>query len=291
MAMTAQRPLSLTALLTLGRVSNLPTVWTNVLTGAVLAGGAWHDGRTGIVLVAMSLFYVGGMYLNDYFDRGIDARERPGRPIPAGDVAANPVAAIGFGLLAAGVALLATIGWAATICGLGLAALIVAYDLFHKGNPVAPVMMGACRMLVYLGAAAATTGSIPEFVVIASLALLAYIAGLTYAARQETLDRVGNLWPLAVLSAPIIVALPAVAQGPLSAVIYIALIGWTAAAAYLLARRPAPGAVSRAVAALIAGVSLVDAALIASAGASAPALLALAGFAVTVLLQRYIAGT
>jgi UbiA prenyltransferase family len=291
MAMTAQRPLSLTALLTLGRVSNLPTVWTNVLTGAVLAGGAWHDGRFGIVLVAMSLFYVGGMYLNDYFDRGIDACERPGRPIPAGDVAADLVAAIGFGLLAAGVALLAAIGLAATICGLGLAALIVAYDLFHKGNPVAPVMMGACRMLVYLGAAAATTGSIPEFVVIASLALLAYIAGLTYAARQESLDRVGNLWPLVVLSAPMIIALPAVAQGPLSAAIYIALIGWTTAATYPLARRSAPGAVSRAVAALIAGVSLVDAALIASAGATAPALLALAGFAATVLLQRYIAGT
>jgi 4-hydroxybenzoate polyprenyltransferase len=290
MAMTAQRPLSLTALLTLGRVSNLPTVWTNVLTGAVLAGGAWHDALTGIVLVAMSLFYVGGMYLNDYFDRGIDARERPRRPIPAGDVAADLVAAIGFGMLAAGVALLATIGLAATICGLGLAALIVAYDLFHKGNPVAPVMMGACRMLVYLGAAA-TTGSIPEFVVIASLALLAYIAGLTYAARQESLDRVGNLWPLAALSAPMIVALPALAQGPLSAAIYIGLVGWTTAAAYLLAQRPAPGAVSRAVAALIAGVSLVDAALIASAGASAPALLAVAGFAATVLLQRYIAGT
>ena len=291
MATTAQRPLSLTALLTLGRVSNLPTVWTNVLTGVVLAGGAWNGGRTGIVLVAMSLFYVGGMYLNDYFDRGIDARERPGRPIPAGNVAAPLVATIGFGLLAAGVALLATTGLAAAICGLGLAALIVAYDLSHKGNPVAPVMMGGCRMLVYLGAAVATTGSIPEFVGIASLALLAYIAGLTYAARQESLDRVGNLWPLAVLSAPMIVALPAVAQGPLSAAIYIALIGWTTAAVYLLARRPAPGAVSRAVAALIAGVSLVDAALIASAGASAPALLALAGFVATVLLQRYISGT
>src|SRR5262249_61685549 len=114
MAMTAEHPLSLTALLTLGRVSNLPTVWTNVLTGAVLAGGAWHDGRTGIVLVAMSLFYVGGMYLNDYFDRGIDARERPGRPIPAGDVAADLVAIVGLGLLAAGGARRATIGLAAT---------------------------------------------------------------------------------------------------------------------------------------------------------------------------------
>jgi UbiA prenyltransferase family len=291
MRMTAPRPLSLTALLMLGRVSNLPTVWTNVLTGAVLAGGPWQGRRTGVVLVAMSLFYVGGMYLNDYFDRGIDARERPERPIPAGDIAADLVAAIGFGMVTSGVLLLAALGLAATICGLALAALIVTYNLSHKGNPVAPVMMGGCRMLVYLGASAAATGGIPGMVVIASLALLAYIAGLTYAARQESLDRVGNLWPLAVLSAPIIVALPAVAQGPLSTAIYITLIGWTSAAVYLLVRRPAIGTVSRAVAALIAGISLVDAALMASAGASAPALLALAGFAATVLLQRYIAGT
>src|ERR671936_2311779 len=117
MAFAQPRPVSLITLLTLGRVSNLPTVWTNVLAGAVLAGGTWHDGRTVIVLVAMSLFYVGGMYLNDYFDRGIDARERPERPIPAGDVAADLVAAIGFGLLAAGVVLLAAIGLAAAICG------------------------------------------------------------------------------------------------------------------------------------------------------------------------------
>jgi len=53
----------------------------------------------GIVLIAMSLMYVGGMYLNDYFDRAIDADERPGRPIPAGDISAALVAAIGFGLL------------------------------------------------------------------------------------------------------------------------------------------------------------------------------------------------
>ena len=58
-------------------MSNLPTVWTNVLAATVLAGGAWQNTRTAIVLVAMSLFYVGGMYLNDYFDRAIDARERP----------------------------------------------------------------------------------------------------------------------------------------------------------------------------------------------------------------------
>src|SRR5947199_337043 len=69
MTTAAHASVSLTTLLRLGRVSNLPTVWTNVLAGAVLAGGDWRSWRLGFVLLAMSLFYVGGMYLNDYFDR------------------------------------------------------------------------------------------------------------------------------------------------------------------------------------------------------------------------------
>src|SRR5580704_4567103 len=100
-------------LLRLGRISNLPTVWTNVLAGAVLSGGEWRSWRLGVVLLAMSLFYVGGMYLNDYFDRAIDARERPERPIPAGAVSAGAVATIGFCLIGAGALATAAMGAAA----------------------------------------------------------------------------------------------------------------------------------------------------------------------------------
>ena len=74
--------------LRLGRVSNLPTVWTNVLAGIVLAGGPLEPGTLAALVVALSLFYVGGMYLNDAFDRTIDARERPERPIPSGLISA-----------------------------------------------------------------------------------------------------------------------------------------------------------------------------------------------------------
>src|SRR5262245_54322396 len=121
MAVAAFRARSLTALARLGRVSNLPTVWTNVLAATVLAGGEWRTLRTVTVLVGMSLFYVGGMYLNDYFDRAIDARERPTRPIPAGDVAAGMVAAIGFALLAGGIAVMVPLGGPALLAGLALA--------------------------------------------------------------------------------------------------------------------------------------------------------------------------
>ena len=94
-AATTSRAVPLATLLRLGRVSNLPTVWTNVVAATAIAGGDPLGPGLALVLVAMTLFYVGGMYLNDAFDRGIDARERPGRPIPAGEIAASSVFGIG----------------------------------------------------------------------------------------------------------------------------------------------------------------------------------------------------
>src|SRR5689334_22435492 len=92
--------------LRLGRVSNLPTTWNNVIAGLVLSGaGALAFAPTLALCCAISLLYVGGMYLNDAFDREYDARERPERPIPAGEVSAAAVFGSGFGMLALGVAL------------------------------------------------------------------------------------------------------------------------------------------------------------------------------------------
>jgi UbiA prenyltransferase family protein len=290
MATAAKAALPAT-LLRLGRISNLPTVWTNVLAGTVLAGDAIGERRTALVAVAMSLLYVGGMYLNDYFDRDFDARERPARPIPAGDISAGVVAVIGFALLAAGVATLAFAGTLALVVGLALAFTIVIYDFFHKGNPVAPVVMGLCRAFVYVGAAAAATGMVTPPVIVAGFAMLAFVAGVSFAARQERMDRVGNLWPLLALAAPIALTVPAYTQGVLAAYVHVALVAAVAYSVYLLAKRPIPTAVPRAVVTLIAGISLVDAAFLASVGAVNAALVAVAGFVATVLLQRYVAGT
>ena len=64
--------------LRLGRVSNLPTVWSNVVAGIALGGG--HLGASAaVVALAASLFYVGGMFLNDAFDHRHDARNQPTR--------------------------------------------------------------------------------------------------------------------------------------------------------------------------------------------------------------------
>jgi 4-hydroxybenzoate polyprenyltransferase len=291
MTTVARAPQMVATLLRLGRVSNLPTVWTNVLAGAVLSGGDWRNWRLGLMLVAMSSFYVGGMYLNDYFDRAFDARERPERPIPSGRISAGAVAAIGFCLIGAGAVATATMGLAAAAMAALLAISIVAYDLHHKANPFAPVVMGACRALVYGATATALSGGVTIFVAVAAVAIAAFVAGLTYAARQESLDKIGNLWPLLLLAAPLLVAIGVFRQGAVVVAVYLLLAVWIAAAVYLLARRPVAGSVSRAVGWLIAGISLCDAAILASTGAIMPALAAIGGFVLTLIAQKYVPGT
>jgi 4-hydroxybenzoate polyprenyltransferase len=284
--------------LRLGRVSNLPTVWTNGLAGIVLAGGAVADARTIPLLLALSLFYVAGMFLNDAYDAETDARERPERPIPSGEVSADTVLGAGFAMMALGLALLAWVGFGViggtglgpVLGGLGLGAAIVLYDRRHKDNPLSPVLMGICRMLVYVTAGLAVAHDLPATLMAAALALLCYLIGLTYIAKQETLGEVRNLWPLLFLAVPVLYTLPSLWAGLTNAVLYAAFATWIGVALWFLWRRR-PGDVPRAVTSLIAGICLFDALLIAGAGAPQVAWLAVLGFVLTLALQRAVPGT
>lgn len=290
--------MNLAVALRLGRVSNLPTVWTNTLTGIVLAGGQAADPRTLPLIVAFSLFYVAGMYLNDAYDAEIDARERPERPIPSGQVNAETVFTLGFGMMAAGLALLAWTGYgvvsgtgiAPIMGGLGLGAAIVLYNRRHKDNPLSPVLMGLCRVLVYATAGLAITPDLPSALWTGALLLLCYLIGLTYVAKQENLGEVRNLWPLLFLAAPLVYALMEAPADLTSGVIFVLFAIWVGVALWFLWRRR-PGDVPRAVVSLIAGISLLDAVLIAAAGAPGIAWLAVAGFVLTLALQRLVPGT
>ena len=286
--------------LSLGRVSNLPTVWTNMLTGVVLAGATLDDTRAWLLLAALTLFYVAGMYLNDAFDADTDAVERPERPIPAGRVTRRTVFAAGYTMLAVAIALMAAAGsvgagfdgtgpWPG-LAGLALAGVIVFYDRHHKNNPLSPVVMGISRMLVYICAAVVFVVPPPGALTVAAVVLLCYLIGLTYVAKQENLGRIRNMWPLAFLAVPGLYGLMLVVNAPWAALFWIAFSGWVLVALFYLWRRN-PGDIPRAVVSLIAGISLLDALLIAAAGATGYALLAVAGFLLTLALQRLIAGT
>lgn len=285
--------------LRLGRVSNLPTVWTNALAGIALAGADPWQPASLLAILALSLFYVGGMYLNDAFDREIDARERPSRPIPSGQVTATTVFAAGFAMLFLGIvavvptARLAGAGGVggAVVAGTALGGAILAYDWHHKGNPLSPAMMGACRVLAYVTAGVAVAGLLPPALLIAAGVAFCYLIGLTYIAKQETLGRLQNLWPLLFLAAPVIYGLALLPSGSwLVLVLLLAMTLWIGVALGLLWRRRR-GDIPRAVVSLIAGISLLDALFLVSCGQEGAALLALLCFGLTLFMQRWISGT
>jgi 4-hydroxybenzoate polyprenyltransferase len=187
--------------LRLARVSNLPTVWTNVLAGLVVARAdfRWLDYL--LLTCGVSLLYTAGMFLNDVFDSEWDAARRPDRPIPAGDVTRARALAVGAILMGGGVLTIGILrpGGSALAWAAALAAAIVYYDYRHKRDAFGPAVMGLCRGLVYC-VAAATLGTVGIPVIVAGLTLMAYVVALTFVAKYV---RTGPAWLIPVLIAGI----------------------------------------------------------------------------------------
>jgi 4-hydroxybenzoate polyprenyltransferase len=266
-------------------------VWTNTLCAVSLAGGGGvlgaGIGKMTRLAGIMSLFYVAGMFLNDAFDREIDAKERPERPIPAGHVSAQEVFSVGFGMLGAGVGLLFwEAGLLTALAGFALAGNIVLYDVWHKKNPVSPVLMGGCRMLVYATCAIAV-GSLNSSLLAGAATLFAYLIGLTYLAKIEGKSG-ARLWPLLFLAVPFLKEGAALTSGIVAPAVYL---GFLAAVVWAVHQVLTKRAVGKAIVLLLAGISLLDALLLASAGFAIAATVATLGFFATRALQRWVAGT
>jgi hypothetical protein len=281
--------MTLSLALRLGRVSNLPTVWSNVAAGLVLAGGSPSVRALALLVLAASAFYVGGMFLNDAFDAEIDAKERPERPIPSGEITKTAVMRWGFGFLALGVVLVAFVHPRAVLAALGTCGLIVLYDRFHKGNPAGPLVMGLCRVGLYTIAAYAVAPSLSRGVLVGAALLLGYVLGLTYVAKHEGSGRLGRMWPLVGLFAPLLVLGPGLVGDP-RALVLLSAFGLWVVRAIRLVRRGGPS-IRRAVVSLIAGISILDALLVFSAGRPDIAVFALLAFGATLASQRVISGT
>jgi UbiA prenyltransferase family protein len=289
--------MNLAVWLKLGRVSNLPTVWSNVLAALALSGGLSAEPRVLALAAAFSVFYVGGMFLNDAFDRHIDAAQRPTRPIPSGQVSATSVFVIGFGALLLGTLLTALVARSAgasvaraTTSSVVLAGCIVFYDVYHKDNPLSPLVMGACRVMIYVAVAYAVRDQLSPAVLLGAAALWCHLIGLTYAAKQEALNRLTRLWPLGFLALPALYGVYLATTEPWVWPFLALLVGWVIYALRFLRQGP-QRAVPQAVIRLIAAISLLDAVLIASTGAFVGAAVAVACCALTRLFQRVIPGT
>lgn len=284
--------------LSLARVSNSPTVVSNVLAGAALGGALRPDGATILLAVALVLFYTAGMFLNDLCDYEYDRRQRPERPLPSGTVSRPAAAATTVALFAVGGILLWLAGPRPFVGGVVLLAIIVAYDLWHKTNPLSPLVMAATRLMVYLIAFFTFSTDVTTGLVVAGALLVLYVVGLTYIAKCETKPSVGNYWPAVVLLLPVVVyGVAALLGTPLSVssaplvLALLALFGTWVAYSISFVYRPRARNIGGTIARLIAGMSLYDAVVLVVAGAVISVPLALAAFGATLFLQRFIKGT
>lgn len=227
--------MNLRALLELCRISNLPTVWSNCAVGLFggittfelafsekmgrsfetkltasnlidsLADAPFDWARLLLhILIPFSLLYVGGMILNDYLDRRIDAEERPNRPIPSGRVQPSTakwlaivcflVGIIGVWWFEQRAVKLDDQPWRATAFGGLLIVTIIMYNLTHQRTARSVLLMGACRALIVLSIAAAFQAPVIRgwwflFVAGPAATLLIYTVLISIVARNEMQPR------------------------------------------------------------------------------------------------------
>jgi hypothetical protein len=186
-------------LLTWLQLMRLPTVFTalsNILCGFLithLQPRLKVDDLIGqsdlwLLLASTVGLYLGGMVLNDVFDAGLDAVERPERPIPSGRISRRTATVFGALLMLGGVCAAGLVGLPSLVIAGLIVPCVLAYNGFLKSTIAAPLGMGTCRFLnLMLGASA-----VPDLntlwqstPVTAAAGLAVYIVGVTVFAKNE----------------------------------------------------------------------------------------------------------
>jgi 4-hydroxybenzoate polyprenyltransferase len=245
-------------LLILGRMSNLPTVWSNSLAGWWLSGGG-NFWKLPFLLLGISALYTGGMFLNDAFDADFDQQRRAARPIPSGKISAQAVWRFGWAWFGLGILCLLFLGKIAGVLAFILAICILIYNAVHKFITASPWLMGLCRFWVYVIAGTTGADGLNGWPIWGGVALAFYVAGLSYVAKRESFRGPVPHWPLIFLAAPIFLAQLMNAGDALKPALLISLILalWMARCvrAVFLAGEINVG---RMVSGLLAGIVLVD---------------------------------
>jgi len=270
------------------RPPNVVTAIADVLAGYAVAGRTNHRALLWL-LAATSCLYAGGIVLNDFFDRHLDAVERPERPIPSGRVAASRAAALGGTLLVAGIVAAAQATWAALTVAWAIAALVVLYDARSKRHPIAgPLNMGLCRGLNLLLGVAAVPAAMWAGWPIALISVV-YIVAVTTVSRGEVHGGKTGAAIFALISlSGVLVALAAIALSAQDrrfvALVLVAALAYRVLPPFRqVLTDPRPAVIRRAVKAGVLSLVLVDAAI--SAAYAGPV------YGAAVLATALVAGT
>lgn len=180
--------------LELMRPANIITAFADILAGFAAAGGfiilngnglqIFPDGLGWLLLSTFGL-YGGGVVFNDIFDAGLDAEERPERPIPSGRISKTGAVILGILLFAAGVFFAFQVHISSGLIALFITIFALSYDKWAKHSPVwGPLSMGLCRGGNLLLGATVLPAALTHIWFLA-LIPVAYIAAITLVSRGE----------------------------------------------------------------------------------------------------------
>jgi 4-hydroxybenzoate polyprenyltransferase len=248
----------LRTLVVLGRVSNLPTVWSNCLAGWWLGGGG-NFANLPWLFFGVTALYLGGMFLNDAFDADFDRQHHPGRPIPSGAISLPAVWGWGLGWLTLGALSLIAIGKTTGALAIVLLACIIVYNATHKVITASPWLMGACRFWIYVVAGSTGVWGVNGWPIWCGAALALYVAGLSHVAQRENSREPIPRWPLVLLAAPVVLAMFMDAGENRAPGVWLSLVLalWIARCARPMFQSGAVN-VGRIVSSLMAGIVFVD---------------------------------
>ena len=163
--------------LELARPGNAVAAGGLTFVGAFVAGGLSAPAPTAFAVVATVLATGGGNAINDYFDREIDAINRPDRPIPRGAVSPRGALLLSGLLFAVAVGLTLLLPLFAVAIALTNLVALVAYTELFKGLPgVGNALVAYLTGSTFLYGGAAVEGNLSPVVVLFALAASATMA-------------------------------------------------------------------------------------------------------------------
>lgn len=175
--------------LRLTRPANIVTAIADILAGIAISGyfGLIDATYSPVILLVLSTvgLYGGGVVMNDVFDAGLDATERPERPIPSGLISVTEAVTLGIAMLFFGVVVAFLVNNVSGFLALTIAIAALVYDKFGKHHAVlGPLNMGLCRGLNLLLGVSIMTTVLDQYWYFALVPVI-YIAAITMISRGE----------------------------------------------------------------------------------------------------------
>lgn len=175
------------------RLPNTFTAPSNILTGyfAIISPAYAHSQQLFILILSSVLIYIAGTVFNDYFDIGIDLKERPYRPLPAGTITKQKAFVIAMVSLVSANILAFAVSWSSFVISTILSATVISYDFRLKNTVIGPITMGAARFLnVILGASPAlfvllANNNFLVRMIFVSLSIFLYVLAISLLSRKE----------------------------------------------------------------------------------------------------------